>query len=115
MYAHKEVVPCGKVGGNWRTNHNVLYSSSLEERYFVCQVPGCGVTVSRPWNHISQCLKHRSLERQTYIQLTKVVGWVTDGPENEESNPQMCQQGGEEMVRRQSVGKSLPARVSMFC
>ncbi len=53
--------------GDHKAKASLLFSCcflshlKLEERYFVCQIPGCGVTVRRPLNHISQCLKHRSL------------------------------------------------------
>ena len=41
---------------------------------YLCQVPGCGVKIKRPWNHVNQAGKHKNLsatEKHMYTMLTK--------------------------------------------
>ena len=58
---------------------SVIFVASFAERYFQCQVPGCGSAIVRPWNHISQGQLHSALtkdDKRMYIELTKAVGEI---------------------------------------
>ena len=51
-----------------------------EVRY-TCQVPGCGAVIKRPWNHVNQFAKHKTLtaeSKRMYTELTKSVGLIPD-------------------------------------
>ncbi len=57
----------------------MIMLSLIFQLHYICQVPGCGVSIKKPWNHIKQGLRHKGLsdsESTMYIELTKSVGKI---------------------------------------
>lgn len=53
----------------------------------MCQVPGCGARIKRPWNHIYQGQKHKNLamaDKFTCITLTKQCEVVAEDTTTEQ-------------------------------
>lgn len=49
--------------------------NAARKKYHICQVPGCGSSVARLWNHIYQT--HKKLpdeEKKMYLQLSRAQG-----------------------------------------
>ena len=76
---------------------------SPAERYFLCQVPGCGSKIRRPWNHISQGKLHGGLskdDRRMYVELTYAVGQIWEDEKKEKGEEE---EKSEDVVKAEST------------
>ena len=94
---------------------NIAYAECLTiERYFTCQVPGCGGKIKRPWNHTSQGQLHGGLKsegKRVYIELTKAAGELMQETQptppnknSEETPPQQKEQVATVSTGRERFG-----------
>lgn len=88
----------------------------------MCQVPGCGCHIKRPWNHICQGKLHGDLsseDKRMYVDLTKSIGKQEDVPETEPPAAQVGVGAGEmsesPQVSRDKTAKELNQDSNMEC